>query len=166
MAPLSYTSVIMDKLDLEILNTLQKNARTSISEIARKTGKAPSGILERVKKLESNNIIEGYHAKLNDKAVELGLLAFVFVKVKLTCTDRVGLEIIKIPAVQEVYEVVGEYTYLAKIRTSSTDELSNILTHDFGKIEDIISTQSTIALKTFKDNPVFPLNSAIFNKIN
>ena len=50
--------IILDKTDLHILRLMQENARISNADLARELGMAPSGILERVKKLEQKNVIQ------------------------------------------------------------------------------------------------------------
>src|ERR1700687_1748911 len=77
---------MIDDTDATILNILQKNARTSNAEIARKVGLAPSAVFERIRKLEERDVIRGYHAAVNPKAVNLGQLAFTFVR----SNDRPG----------------------------------------------------------------------------
>ncbi|MEE8575666.1 MAG: winged helix-turn-helix transcriptional regulator, partial [candidate division Zixibacteria bacterium] len=58
---------MIDNVDRKILSLLQENARISNAQIAREVSLAPSGILERIRKLEAKGIIKGYHASF-DKA--------------------------------------------------------------------------------------------------
>ena len=71
---------MIDGTDAIILKILQSNARTSNAEIARQVGLAPSAVFERIRKLEERGVIEGYAARVNPRAVELPLLAYVFVR--------------------------------------------------------------------------------------
>ncbi len=50
---------MIDEIDRKILSLMQNNARISNSDIARQVGMAPSGILERTRKLEARGIIQG-----------------------------------------------------------------------------------------------------------
>src|SRR3984893_18981950 len=77
---------MINEIDAAILNILQKNARTSNAEIARKVSLAPSAVFERIRKLEERDVIRGYHAEVNPKALNLGQLAFTFVR----SNDRPG----------------------------------------------------------------------------
>ena len=56
---------MIDEIDKKILNLLQKNARISNAEIARQINMAPSGVLERIRKLEKKGVILGYETRLN-----------------------------------------------------------------------------------------------------
>jgi Lrp/AsnC family leucine-responsive transcriptional regulator len=72
--------IFLDKVDLSILRLMQENARISNAEMARELNMAPSGVLERVKKLEQKNVILQYTTRLNPSALQQKLLAFVFMK--------------------------------------------------------------------------------------
>src|SRR5579864_6832906 len=118
----------MDSTDRKILNILQSDARTPNAELARQVGMAPSAVLERVRKLEERGVIKGYEARLDPKALEMGLLAFVLVRTD----ERVGhmqseAALLEIPEVQEVHHVAGEDCYLLKVRAANTDALSALL---------------------------------------
>src|SRR5690554_7462543 len=99
----------LDQIDLQILRLMQENARINNADIARELGMAPSGILERVKKLEQKNVILRYNAQINPAAVGQKLLAFIFIK----ANDGLGSPetakaLAAIPEVQEVDDIAGE----------------------------------------------------------
>ena len=147
----------MDSIDRQILEFLQENAKIANSEIAKRLNMAPSAILERVRKLEKKNILTGYTARINPEAVDLDLLAFVMMSVEVAnWSDQIGPELSKIPWVQEVHEIAGHYSYLIKIRATSTSHLSEILKQEVGKITKISQTQSILVLNTVKEEIKLP----------
>ncbi len=146
------TESILDKTDLHILRLMQDNARISNADLARELGMAPSGILERVKKLEQKNVLLGYTASINPEALQQKMLAFIFMK----ATDGPGhngtaIELAKIPEVQEVHHIAGDDCYLVKVRTYDSASLVNLMRNMFGKIPNISSTRTTIVLETVKE---------------
>ncbi|QEH32946.1 Leucine-responsive regulatory protein [Aquisphaera giovannonii] len=119
---------MIDDVDCKILNHLQGDARISNAELARRVGMAPSGVLERVKKLEERGLIRGYEARLDARKLGSGLVAFAFVR----SDDRVGgIEsaeaLAAIPEVQEVHHIAGEDCYLIKIRGRTWEALGRLL---------------------------------------
>src|SRR5580765_4943077 len=115
---------MIDSTDRDILNILQENAKVSNAEIARRIDMAPSGVLERIRKLEERGIIKGYVPQLNAKALGHGLLAFVFVRTDELASEHVtALKFAQIPEVQEVHHVAGEDCYIVKVRTADTESL-------------------------------------------
>jgi Lrp/AsnC family leucine-responsive transcriptional regulator len=151
---------MIDDIDGKILSILQNDARTSNAEIARRLAMAPSAILERIRKLETRGFIEGYEARLNPKALEMGLLAFIYVRADERIGSRViGDELAMIPEVQEVHHIAGEDCYLLKVRVADTNALSDLLRQRLGPIDAIRSTRTTIVLSTIKETAQIPLPS-------
>ena len=151
---------MIDDIDGKILSILQNDARTSNAEIARRLAMAPSAILERIRKLETRGLIEGYEARLNPKALEMGLLAFIYVRADERIGSRViGDELAMIPEVQEVHHIAGEDCYLLKVRVADTNALSDLLRQRLGPIDAIRSTRTTIVLSTIKETAQIPLPS-------
>ncbi|MEO7769208.1 MAG: Lrp/AsnC family transcriptional regulator [Ferruginibacter sp.] len=144
--------IFLDKVDFTILRLMQENARISNADLARELDMAPSGVLERVKKLEQKKVILQYTTRLNPVPLQQKLLAFVFMKANdgLGCSTT-GKELAKIPEVQEVHHVAGEDCYLVKIRTADSASLMELMRNQFSKIKNILSTHTTIVLETVKE---------------
>jgi Lrp/AsnC family leucine-responsive transcriptional regulator len=147
-----------DEIDAKILTILQQDARTSNAEIARQLGMAPSAILERIRKLEARGVIEGYSARIQPQALDLGLLAFIFVRTD----ERLGMGdapqvLAAMPEVQEVHHIAGEDCYLLKVRVADTDALARLLRERFAAIPAIRSTRTTIVLTTVKETAALPV---------
>ncbi len=149
---------MIDEIDAQILTIIQQNARITNADIARQVEMAPSAVLERIRKLETSGVIQGYEARLNPSALDLRLLAFIFVR-----TDERGgapetaQRLSAIPAVQEVHHVAGEDCFLVKVRTADTEALGRLLKEDFSRIESIRSTRTTIVLSTVKETAQLPV---------
>jgi Lrp/AsnC family leucine-responsive transcriptional regulator len=150
----------MDNVDIRILNILQENAKTPNSEIARQIGMAPSGVLERIRKIEKRQLVRGYHAVLNEKNVGFPLLAYVFLSTNTpNWNDTITKKLSKLPIVQELHEVAGSMSYMLKVRVRDTDHLSEVLKKDLGSIEGIESTKTTIVLKSVKETSDLPIEA-------
>ncbi len=146
------TEIVLDKTDLQILRLMQDNARISNADMARELGMAPSGVLERVKKLEQKNVIMQYTCRVNPGALNQKMLAYIFIK----AADGPGnsettRELAKIPEVQEVHQIAGDDCYLVKVRTYDTATLMDLMRNHFSKIPKILSTRTTIVLETVKE---------------
>jgi Lrp/AsnC family leucine-responsive transcriptional regulator len=152
---------MIDSIDVKILSLLQKNARVSNAEIARQLNMAPSGILERIRKLKERGIIEGYVTCLNPKVLNMDLLAYVFIKTNEKREKWDVAEMVaKIPEVLEIHDIAGEDCYLVKLRTKNTEALYELLRTKFGSIPSIASTRTTIVLRTIKETTILPLDQS------
>lgn len=143
----------LDHIDLQIIRAVQDNARINNADIARELGMAPSGILERVKKLEQKQVILQYNAKINPLALGQTLLSFIFIKcADIMEQDHIPNMLAEIPEVQEVHDIAGDDGYLIKVRTQDTLGLVELMRNKIGKIEGILSTRTTIVLETLKEH--------------
>lgn len=144
--------IILDKIDLSILRLMQENARISNADMARELNMAPSGVLERVKKLEQKNVILQYTTRLNPAPLQQKLLAFIFMKAADGLgSSTTGKALAKIPEVQEVHHIAGEDCYLVKVRTADSASLMDLMRNQFSKIPNILSTRTTIVMETVKE---------------
>ncbi len=142
----------MDKVDARILSLLQENGRVSNVEIARQVGMVPSGVLERIRKLEENGFILEYTTHLNPDAVDLGLLAFIFVRTsEPPGSISVSEQFAKLPEILEVHHVAGDDCYLLKIRQADNHSLALFLREKIGSIPEVTSTRTIIVLETIKE---------------
>ena len=142
----------MDKTDLKILSLLQENARITNKEVANRVGMVPSGVLERIRKLEQNGYITEYSTRLKPEKLNLGLLAFVLVRTN----DAPGVvdtaeELKKLPEILEVHHVAGEDCYLLKVRLKDNRSLALFMREKLGRISTITSTRTVIVLETIKE---------------
>lgn len=156
--PVTGAGRTLDDTDRQIVAFLQRDARMANAEIARRLGMAPSAIFDRIRKLEERHVIDGYEARLNAKAVGLGLTAFIFVRGEDTAGDpKIGALLAKIPEAQEIHHVAGEDCYLMKVRVADTDALGILLRERIGAIKSVRSTRTTIALGTLKETYRLPV---------
>jgi Lrp/AsnC family leucine-responsive transcriptional regulator len=149
----------LDAVDLKLLTMLQENARVSQADMARSVGLAPSAVLERLRKLESRGVVTGFAALVSPRAVELGQLAFVAVRVSGIgpMEEDTGLTLAAIPEVLEVHHVAGEDCYLLKVRARDAQHLGALLRQRLGRIPGVVSTRTTVVLETVKETVRLPL---------
>lgn len=148
----------IDDIDLRMLGLLQDHARISNAEIARQVGLAPSATLERLRKLETRGLVQGYTARLAARPLGYGLLAFVFVRSDERLGDgTTGPQLAAIPEVQEVHHIAGEDCYLVKVRAADPEHLGKLLRESFGAVPAVRSTRTTIVLETIKEEARLPL---------
>lgn len=127
---------ILDRIDLAILDALQKNGRISNVNLAKQVNLSPSPCLERVKKLEEDGYIEGYGARLSATKLKQNVVAHVEVTLKESTEaafETFKSHILQIPQVASCDMVAGGYDYLLKIRVADMTEYRDVL----GTIVDI-----------------------------
>ncbi len=152
-------SFSLDKVDLKILTLLQPNSYLSNVELAKKLGMAPSAVLERVKKLEQRGIITGYPTRINPEALNLNLLAFIFIKSSEGPGNAtVAKQLAKFPEILELHHIAGEDCYIAKVRSKDPLSLVQFMRERFSKVKGITNTKTTIVLQTVKEDNHLPIS--------
>ncbi len=120
----------LDRIDMKILSVLQDNARIPITELAERVGLSVTPCGERVKTLEKEGVILGYHARLNPHTLGLSLLVFVELKLSTksgAIFSRFKQEILKLPSVLECHLVSGDFDYLIKARIAQMSDYRTLL---------------------------------------
>ena len=153
---------MLDEVDRKLLALLQNDGRITNVDMARRIGMAPSAVFERVRRLEQRGVITGYAARVDPKAVDRPLLAYVLVRSdERIGSSSAGEALAKLPEVLEVHHVAGQDSYLVKVRVRDPEALGKLLRDRFGAIDSVRSTQSIIALDTFKDSWALPIDPAL-----
>ena len=149
---------MIDDIGYKILAILQRKARIPNVEVARQVNMAPSAVLERIRKLESQGYIDGYEVRLNPRRFNRPLVVFVLVEIRdLACRTPVGQALSQIPAIQEIHFIAGPDRFLVKLRVADADELNHLLQEDIGRIDGIHRTGTHIVLSTIKETANIPI---------
>ena len=144
----------LDKTDRKILAILQREARISITELATRVGLSATPVSERVKRLEREHVITGYHAHLNPQ--RLGLRILVFVELRLSqksseIFDSVKRELAFVPEILECHLVAGEFDYLVKARIPDMGDYRNLLGRILLKLPMAIESRSYVVMEETKE---------------
>ncbi|MGX8696041.1 MAG: Lrp/AsnC family transcriptional regulator [Prevotella sp.] len=148
----------LDQTDLQILRTLQRNAKLTTKELAEAVHLTPTPVFERQKRLERQGYIKRYAAVLDPEKIGQGLLVFCRVKLKQINQEIAASfvrHIQRIPEVIECYNTSGEYDYLLKIRASNMKQYQEFVLNKLGTIESLGSLESTFVMSEVKaDNGI------------
>ena len=140
----------LDRIDIRILDILQKDGRIAISELAAKVNLSTTPCSERVKRLERDGIITGYYARLNPALVDRNLL--VFLEIKLSAKsgdvfDQVAKSLTEIPEVLECHLISGEFDYLVKARLKEMGAYRRLLGDLLKKLPASASSHSYVVME-------------------
>jgi Lrp/AsnC family leucine-responsive transcriptional regulator len=150
----------LDSTDLALLETLQADGRLTVVELAKRINLSPTPCTLRMRKLEQDGVISGYHARLNPKA--LGQALMVFVTVSLKATDEATLKgfnaaVKPVKQILECHMVGGGFDYLLKIRVRDMGEYRDILGGVIGALPMVESTHSYFVMEEVKESPLLPV---------
>ena len=144
---------VLDKIDRRILSELRQDGRLTVTQLAEKVGLSSSPCWTRVKRLENLNIIEGYTAKINSKAI--GINELFFIEITLERHDDEILEqfseaLAYMPEVVEAHLVTGDYDYLLKVAVKNAEHYECFLHKNLYSMKGVRHTRSIFALRPLK----------------
>ena len=146
---------LLDETDLQLLRTLQKNAKLTTKELAEAVHLTPTPVFERQKRLERQGYIKKYVAVLDPEKLDQGLQVFCKVKLKQInheIADAFVRRILRIPEVTECYNTSGAYDYLLKVRARDMKQYQEFVLNKLGEIESLSSIESTFVMSEVKQN--------------
>ncbi|MET9430648.1 MULTISPECIES: Lrp/AsnC family transcriptional regulator [unclassified Streptomyces] len=144
----------MDDIDRQLLALLQQDASRSYAALGQAVGLSAGAAHERVRKLRERGVIRRTAVEVDPAAIGRGVLAFVMVDSTAWVGDS-GDRFSAIPEIQEAHVIAGSASVLVKVRTSTTEQLQDVLRRLYA-IDGVSGTQATIVLETFFERPVTP----------
>ena len=151
----------LDKTDRKILKLLQQNARTAMTELAEKVGLSTTPVTERVRRLEREGIISGYHARLNPHALGQSLLGFVEIKLRSksgNIFEDFRREVALIAQIMECHLVSGEYDYLIKVRLPDMSAYRDMLGNILLQLPAAAESRSYVVMEEVKEDMLLTLD--------
>lgn len=154
-----YTEFVMDAsgkldtVDLQILRTLQENARLTVKELAAEVNLSSTPVFERLKRLESSGYIKKYIAVLDAEKLNQGFVVFCNVKLRKMNRD-IAAEFTRIvqgiPEVTECYNISGSFDYLLKIHAPNMKYYQEFILNVLGTVESLGSLESIFVMDEVK----------------
>ena len=149
----------LDKIDRKILRILQAEGRISFTELGERVGLSTTPCTERVRRLEREGVITGYHAHL-DPAVKASLLVFVEISLAYKSGDifeEFRRAALKLPNVLECHLVSGDFDYLLKARISEMASYRKLLGSTLLTLPHVRESKSYIVMEEVKETLSLPI---------
>ncbi len=151
----------LDAIDRKILTELQADGRMTNVELASRVGISAPPCLRRVRALEEQGFIKGYHAQVD--ARELGFEVQVFAMVGLQSQAEVDLSAFEArcndwPLVRECHMLNGEVDFILKCVAPDLSTFQRFLTEELTAAPNVISVKTSLVIRGAKDQPGVPFD--------
>ena len=151
----------LDPIDRKILAELQADGRMTNVELARRVGISAPPCLRRVRTLEEQGYIRGYHAEID--ARELGFEVQVFAMVGLVSQAESDLSAFEDrcrnwPLVRECHMLNGEVDFILKCVAPDLSSFQSFLTGDLLTAPNVASVKTSLVIRGAKDEPGVPFD--------
>ena len=151
----------LDRTDRRILDELQRDSRISNQELADRIGLSPSPCLRRVRRLEEQGVIAGYHALLDARSMGLTLMAFIQISMDRHTPERFEAferVVEECPEVLECHLITGQTAdYLLKVIVADMDAYQAFLLNRITRIPGVTGVHSSFVMKSPVVTTALPL---------
>ena len=143
----------LDETDIRLLKALQRDAKANTKELCELLHLSKTPVYERMRRLESEGVIKGYSAIIDNTKVGLPLV--VFCNVSLAVHDdehieRFKKDIMEINEIMECYSTGGVFDFLIKVVLKDMEEFNRFVFEKLTKVHGIVKMQSSFVLSEIK----------------
>lgn len=139
----------MDKLDLEIIELLSRNSRTSFMEIARKLKVSESTIRKRVSNLEKDSIIKKYSLIVDTDKIGFGNVALIGVDANPEKYLDIAQKLTEFDEIRYIGSSTGDHMFMLEVWAKNGDELK-ILTDKLKGLDGVTRICPAVIKDTLK----------------
>lgn len=152
----------LDTIDRQILRELQSDGRMTNVELAARVGLTAPPCLRRVKMLEDEGTVRGYHADLEPVVLGYPLTVFALVSLKSQAeSDLQAFEahVAGLEAVRECHMLNGDIDFILKIVARDLAEFQTFLTRELTPAPNVASVRTSLTIRTSKALPGVPVSA-------
>lgn len=149
-----------DRIDQRILRELQQDARLSTAQLAERIALTPSPIWRRIKALETEGVIRGYHADINPKKIGYGVTAYVSILLESRSTDLgVAFEqaVLNTPEILSCDNISGHFDFILKVIAKDLDSFGDFARDKIRNLPGVKEMNSSFSLKQVKHTTELPI---------
>ena len=151
----------LDEIDRHILAELQADGRMTNVELAKRVGISAPPCLRRVRTLEEQGFIKGYHAQVDARA--LGFEVQVFALVGLNSQAEADLTAFEArcrawPLVRECHMLNGEIDFILKCVAPDLSTFQSFLTEQLTSAPNVASVKTSLVIRGSKAEPGVPFD--------
>jgi len=152
-------SVKLDEKDAAILALIQENSNLTAKQVAKKVNAPITTVFAKIKRMEESGLIKEYRAIVAPEKLGLGTAAFILASVSYRAKAdeapisqrTVAEEISKLPEVQEVHIITGDWDLLIKLRAENVDAIGKFVVDKLRLINGLEKTLTCMVFETVKE---------------
>ena len=141
---------MLNKTDKKLISLLRVNARTSVSDLAKKIGVSRTTVQNRLDRLEQSGVIAGYTVTLKPEVEKSQIKALMFITAEGKEEGKVIDVLRGFPSIIKIYSTNGHWDLMVEVQTDSLIDFHEVLAQ-VRVIPGVLTTETTILLAPFKN---------------
>ena len=149
----------LDRIERQILAELQRHGRLPNVELAGRIGLSESPCFRRVKNLERDGVIQGYAARLDQRALGLTVTAYLHLTLEKGLEQRTEFHrhVQDEPHIVECHAMSGTHDYLMKVVARDMDHFSELVMRSILSYPGVLNLESSFSLAEIKQTEGLPV---------
>lgn len=150
----------LDEIDRKLLAELQSEGRVTNVDLAKRVGLTAPPCLRRVRALEEDGVIRGYHADLDPSKLGFAITVFAMVSLRSQAEEDLRAfedHILQLPEVRECHMLNGEIDFILKVVSQDLQSFQEFLTSKLTPAPNVASVKTSLTIRTAKHEPGVPL---------
>lgn len=153
---------VLDRIDRQILQALQVNARLTAAELAEKVSLSQSPAWRRVLILERSGFILGYHAVLDRQRLGFGVHGFVNLRMENHAPRTAASferEVVALPEVIACQNLSGQYDYQLELVDADHEAFAKLVREKIRQLPGVKEIHTSFTLKNIKSGGALPVDA-------
>ncbi len=139
----------LDAKDQGLINLLRADARTSVVELAKKTGLSRATVQNRLRRLEAKEIIRGYTLLIGPETQKPEVRALMSIEADSASEASVIIKLRGNPHIRAVHHTTGRWDLIAEIETDTLSSFNKIV-GAIRLIDGVVSTETNLLLDSYE----------------
>lgn len=150
----------LDHTDSMILEILQQEGRISNADLAKRIHLSPAATHARLRRLENENFIEGYGARVNHEKLGYNMLCYIHISLQTHAADELTKfrdELRNMPEVLECSFVTGDFDYLLKVVLKDQQDLEHFILRRLAPLSGVSRVNTSLIVSEIKSTSIVPV---------
>jgi DNA-binding Lrp family transcriptional regulator len=137
----------IDDIDTQILDTLQRDGRLSMRQLAEAVHISRANAYARVERLTAADVITGYTALVDPVARGLGTSAYLTMNVRQTDWREIHSRLRALPGIEHIALVGGDFDVVMLVRARDNSDLRRLVLDDIQAIPGVLTTRTLLVFE-------------------
>lgn len=148
--------VPLDDVDKRLVALLVQDGRRSVNDLAEHANISRASAYRRMDRLREDNVITGFHAEVDPRALGSSLTAIVEVQAEQGAWRKLRADLQELPGLEYLAMTTGRFDFLLVLRSAGVEALRDTVLERLNSLPTVRGTETTFVLEDLRRPPGMP----------